>query len=99
MTGADPFVKFCGLSTPVKVLFKSSVARLLASNARRTPGVLLWFASPDSGIVAHKMPFDDPFADSDIMPPGIPCGGRTLATETAGVLNVEPLNRHARPKS
>jgi hypothetical protein len=99
MIGPEPLVKFCGLSTPVNVLFQSSCVRSLASNARSTPGVSMLFASPERGIVAQRMPFDVPFDERDIMPPGIPCGGSTLVTDCAGVLKRVPLNRHMRPKS
>src|SRR5882762_1631055 len=91
ISGAETLVKSCGLSTEVKVLFHSSLPRLLASSARRTPATELWFASLVSGIDTHKMPFDDPFADRDIIPPGIPVGGGKLLVDTGGVLNVEPL--------
>src|SRR5262249_26278864 len=97
--GAEPLVKICGLSTALNVLFHSSVARLLASNARSTPNTGPVLASPNNGIITQRMPLLMPFDDSDIMPPGMPTGGKTLLTDATKVLNIEPLKHHMQPKS
>src|SRR5437764_7951053 len=82
--GGLPLAKFSG-SSPGPVL-DHKTARFSASKAYRSPGTVIWLASPARGSVAQRMPVAgfDPSAEIVIMPPGMPLGGSTNPDATAG---------------
>src|SRR5580700_3261309 len=93
MTGGLNLLKLncqfhCWLSHSGRIapLPSDHLPKFAASYARNRPGLIFILAS-QKGIDAHTTPSVSPFADSEIIPPGIPPGGTGDPTEATSALH------------